>query len=202
MEIVDERLREVEEVGRRPDRAKTAVLLVGRGSSDPDANSDIAKVARLLWEGRHLAAVEIAFAGLTGPTLEEGLVRCLRLGCDTVVVLPYFLFTGILVKRITQQTADFAARTNGADVRCGRHLGVHRKLIEAVSLRLRELTEDAVAMSCDCCKYRVSLPGFESDLGAPISTDHHHGLRSREADAAHGDGQHHHGPRSKFHHGV
>lgn len=202
MEIVDERLREAEEVGRRPDRAKTAVLLVGRGSSDPDANSDIAKVARLLWEGRRLATVEIAFAGLTGPTLEEGLARCLRLGCDTVVVLPYFLFTGILVKRITQQTADFAARTSGTDVRCGRHLGVHQKLIEAVSLRLRELIEGAVAMSCDCCKYRVSFPGFESDLGAPISTDHHHGLRSREADAVHGDGQHHHGPRNKFHHGV
>lgn len=204
-DILDERLREVEQVGRRTDRTKTAVLLVGRGSSDPDANSDIAKVARFFWEGRQLATVEIAFAGLTGPTLQEGLARCLRLGCETVVVLPYFLFTGILVKRITQQTADFAASTNGMDMRCGRHLGVHQNLIEALSVRLRELIEGSVVMSCDCCKYRVTLPGFESDLGAPISTDHHHGLRTREADATHEDGaagagHHHHGPRTKFHH--
>ena len=29
-----------------------AVLLVGRGSTDPDANADVVKTARLLWEGR------------------------------------------------------------------------------------------------------------------------------------------------------
>jgi sirohydrochlorin cobaltochelatase len=204
-EILDERLCEVERMSDRPNRTKTGVLLVGRGSSDPDANSDVAKVARLFWEGRGLATVEIAFAGLTSPTLEEGLLRCVRLGCETLVVLPYFLFTGILVKRIAQQTSEFAARVGSVDVRCGRHLGVHRNLIEALSVRLRELIEGPTVMSCDCCKYRVSLPGFESDRGAPISTDHHHGLRSRESDERHtdgsaGTGHHQHGPRTKFHH--
>ncbi|WP_447974038.1 sirohydrochlorin chelatase [Nitrospira sp. Kam-Ns4a] len=202
--ILDERLREVEDGRPLPDRARTAVLLVGRGSSDPDANSDVAKVARLFWEGRRLATVEIAFAGLTAPTLEEGLTRCLRLGCEALIVLPYFLFTGILVKRITQQTAEFAARAGAVDIRCGRHLGVHPNLVEALTLRLQELLDGPALMTCDCCKYRAALPGFEADRGAPIATDHHHGLRSRTSDERHGEagnGGHHHGPRTQFHHG-
>ena len=28
----------------------TAVILLGRGGSDPDANSDLYKITRLLWE--------------------------------------------------------------------------------------------------------------------------------------------------------
>lgn len=203
-QILDERLREVEQEGGSLDRSQTAVLLVGRGSSDPDANSDVAKVARLFWEGRNFATVEIAFAGLTLPTVESALARCVRLGCRAVVVLPYFLFTGILVKRIMQETADFAARHAAVDVRCGRHLGVHPNLVEALTVRYRELLEGPTIMSCDCCKYRVALPGFEADVGAPIVTDHHHGLRSRASDKGHVDGsghsQHSHGPRTRFHH--
>lgn len=202
--ILDERLREVEDGWPLPDRTRTAVLLVGRGSSDPDANSDVAKVARLFWEGRGLVTVEIAFAGLTCPTLEEGLSRCLRLGCKALIVLPYFLFTGILVKRIAKRTAEFAERAVTVDVRCGRHLGIHPNLVEALTFRLQELLAGPAPMTCDCCKYRIALPGFEADVGAPITTDHHHGLRSRTSDEQHGggvgNGGHHHGSRTKFHH--
>ncbi|MGQ0812397.1 MAG: sirohydrochlorin chelatase [Nitrospiraceae bacterium] len=204
-EMLDERLREVERANRTVDRSETAVQLVGRGSSDPDATSDVAKVARLFWEGRNLATVEIAFAGLTLPSVEAGLTRCLRLGCRTLIVLPYFLFTGILVKRITQQTLEFASRHPNVDIRCGRHLGVHPNLVEALRVRYQELLDGPTAMSCDCCRHRVSLPGFEGEVGLPITTDHHHGLRSRVSDESHGDGSgqsvHQHGPRTRFHHG-
>ncbi|MDX6702037.1 MAG: sirohydrochlorin cobaltochelatase, partial [Baekduia sp.] len=40
------------------DPATTAVVLVGRGSSDPDACGDLYKVARLLGDGRGLGIVE------------------------------------------------------------------------------------------------------------------------------------------------
>ena len=45
----------------------SAVVLVGRGSSDPDATSDLYKVARLLADGRGLGLVEPAFAGVAQP---------------------------------------------------------------------------------------------------------------------------------------
>ena len=46
------------------ERAASTVVLVGRGSTDPDANAEHVKVARLLWEGSGLAGVEPAFVSL------------------------------------------------------------------------------------------------------------------------------------------
>ncbi|MGH9305923.1 MAG: sirohydrochlorin chelatase, partial [Acidimicrobiales bacterium] len=44
--------------------AETVVVLVGRGSSDPDANADLYKAARLLSDSRGLPPVEPAFVSL------------------------------------------------------------------------------------------------------------------------------------------
>ncbi|BDG61556.1 sirohydrochlorin chelatase [Caldinitratiruptor microaerophilus] len=96
------------------------LVLVGRGSSDPEANSDFYKVGRLLWEalragGGPLAVdwVELCFIGVTVPDLDTALRRTVALGARQVVVLPYFLFTGVLVKRIARITADWARRSPG-----------------------------------------------------------------------------------------
>src|SRR5260370_19008270 len=61
--ILDERFAAIERKLAPLNRAETIVLLVGRGSSDPDANSDVSKVARLFWEGRGLGMVEVALSG-------------------------------------------------------------------------------------------------------------------------------------------
>ncbi len=59
--VAEDRIREAVGDG---DPAETAVVIVGRGSSDPDANADLYKVARLLWDSRGLAMVEPAFVSL------------------------------------------------------------------------------------------------------------------------------------------
>ncbi len=41
------------------DRSDTCLLLVGRGTADPDANSDVAKLTRMLWEGSRLRPWQI-----------------------------------------------------------------------------------------------------------------------------------------------
>ena len=93
------------------DPAESAVVLVARGSSDPDASSDLYKVARLLADGRGLGLVEPAFAGVASPSVPEALERCRRLGAKHIAVVPFFLFTGVLVPRIYAQAAEWAART-------------------------------------------------------------------------------------------
>ncbi len=199
--ILDERIQELEDKHGPVDRQQTGIVLVGRGSSDPDANSDVAKVARMFWEGRGFATVELGFSGLTEPTVKGGIARCVSLGCQTVLVIPYFLFTGVLVKRIHQHTAEFAAEHPDLTIRSGNHMGVHPKLIEALTIRLQDLIDGAPSMSCECCKYRVVLPGFEAEVGAPITSDHHHGFRTKDSESSHDHGHHHdHGPRTKHHH--
>src|SRR5581483_4377682 len=67
-------------------RPGTHVLLVGRGPTDPDANAEIAKVARLLWEGRGYRAVEYAFSSLAEPSVPAALARAVTLGARRIVV--------------------------------------------------------------------------------------------------------------------
>src|SRR6266566_7687271 len=100
-----------------------AVLVVGRGSTDPDANADVVKTARLLWEGRDYPFAETAFVSLARPGVAEGLERCRLLGARQIVVARYFLFPGVLPDRVAEQAAGYAAAHPGLDIRCADVLG-------------------------------------------------------------------------------
>ena len=167
---------------RRPDprgasetltRRRLAVVLVGRGSSDPDANSDLYKLARLLNDGRALPMIEPAFAGVARPDVPAALERCRRLGANVVVVAPFLLFTGALVPRIYERAAQWARDHPGIAVRGAEHLGPDHRLARLVLERYREVLEGDVRMNCDLCTYRVRLPGYEDKLGMPISLTPH-----------------------------
>jgi cobalt/nickel transport system ATP-binding protein len=155
------------------DPAESAVVLVARGSSDPDAGSDLYKVARLLADGRGLGLVEPAFAGVASPSVPEALERCRRLGAKHIAVVPFFLFTGVLVPRIYAQAAKYAASHPELTVVGGPHLGPDRRLARLVLERYREALTGPVRMNCDLCTYRVRLPGYEDKVGTPISLTPH-----------------------------
>lgn len=164
------------------DPGRWAVVVVGRGSTDPDANADLHKVARLLWDSRGTAAVEPAFVSLAPPSVPEALERCRRLGFDRVAVVPYFLFTGILVERIHAQAAAWAAAHPDVEVRVGPYLGPDPRIARLVLARYQEAIDGTALMNCDCCIYRVALPGYEHRVGAPVPVGGHH-----HAHGTHGD---------------
>jgi len=151
----------------------TTVVLVARGSSDPDANAEIAKVARLLWEGRGYDGVEPSFISLAHPSVPEALERARLLGARRVVVAPYFLFPGVLPDRIAAQADAYAAEHPGIDVRLAGLLGDCDELADLVVERYREALLGDIRMNCDTCMYRVALPGHAHQVGAP-QTPHHH----------------------------
>ncbi|MEO0852906.1 MAG: sirohydrochlorin chelatase, partial [Cyanobacteria bacterium J06648_11] len=90
-------------VARQPshvERSETILLFVGRGSSDPEANGEACKLARMLWEGSEFQAIEVCFIGITHPRLETGLTRSLLFQPKRILVLPYLLFEGVLLDKI------------------------------------------------------------------------------------------------------
>jgi sirohydrochlorin cobaltochelatase len=156
----------------RPD----AVLLVGRGTSDPDANADLYRAARLLWETtRHTGVREVqpAFVSLAEPSVTEGLDRLRALGARRVVVLPFFLFPGVLPTRIHTQVRGWAAAHEGPDATratVADVIGDCDALAGLVLERCREADgrgPAAPGMNCDACVYRIALPGFEDRVGRP-----------------------------------
>jgi sirohydrochlorin cobaltochelatase len=135
-------------------RDRTVVLVVGRGSSDPDANSDVCKLARILWEGSGLLSVETCFIGITHPRLPEGLQRCLLLQPERIIVLPYLLFTGVLVKRIAAMARDFGQMHPEVEVLLTDDIGELPVFMDLLFEREREAVAGMVNMNCDACKWR------------------------------------------------
>lgn len=171
------------------DRSDVSVLLVGRGSSDPDANAELHRAARLLWEGRGFAHVEPAYVGLTGPRVPEGLERLRRLGARRIVVLSYFLFTGVLEHRIRDQADDFDRAHDDVAVIAAGYLGPDDRIADLVVARYHETCDGPPPRSCDTCVHRVALPGFADKVGAPL-TPHHHPDDAHTHDHAHPDPAH------------
>ncbi len=88
-----------------PDPTTTGIILLGRGSSDRDANGENAKLARYLFEESQHELVDPAFTGISFPRLETAVQRQIKLGMMQISVLPYYLFSGTLMERIKQQLA-------------------------------------------------------------------------------------------------
>jgi sirohydrochlorin cobaltochelatase len=152
-----------------------AVLLVGRGSTDPDANADVVKTARLLWEGRDYPLAETAFVSLARPDVAEGLERCRLLGARRIVVARYFLFPGVLPDRVAEQAAAYAAAHPELDIACAGVLGDCDEIAALVWERYREALAGDIRMNCDVCVYRIAMPGFEHRVGEPQHPhDHPH----------------------------
>jgi sirohydrochlorin cobaltochelatase len=163
--------------------SETLLVVVGRGTNDPDANSNISKLARMLWEGMGFGWAEIAFSGVAHPRVEAALRRAARLGFRRIVVFPYFLFTGVLVKRIYGETEAAARLFPDIEFVKAGYLRDHPQVIEAFCERVGELAQGQPAMNCQLCKYREQIVGYEGDAGAPQEGHHHH---------VRGGGRHHH----------
>ena len=152
-----------------------AVLLVGRGSTDPDANADVVKTARLLWEGRDYPLAETAFVSLARPDVAEGLERCRLLGARRIVVARYFLFPGVLPDRVAEQSAAYAAAHPELEIACAGVLGDCDEIAALVWERYHEALAGDIRMNCDVCVYRIAMPGFEHRVGEPQHPhDHPH----------------------------
>ncbi len=171
-------------------RRDSLLLVVGRGTNDPDANSNIAKLARMLWEGMGFGWAEAAFSGVADPLVEPALKRALRLGFQRIIVFPYFLFTGVLVKRIYAVADRIGAAHPEIELIKAPYLGDHPLVLDCFADRAAEAADGEPVMNCRLCKYRARVIGYERDHLAP-QTGHHHHVRGIGADANRAGHRHH-----------
>ena len=157
-----------------------AVLVVGRGSTDPDANADVVKTTRLLWEGRDYPLAETAFVSLARPDVLEGLERCRLLGARQIVVARYFLFPGVLPDRVAEQAGQYAAAHPELNISCSDVLGDCDEVAALVYERYHEALSGDIRMNCDMCVYRIAMPGFEHRVGEPQHPHDHPGDHTHE----------------------
>jgi sirohydrochlorin cobaltochelatase len=152
----------------------TLLAVVGRGTSDPDANGNVAKVARMLWEGMGFGWAEVGYSGVAHPRVDALLERAARLGFRRIVVFPYFLFTGALVRRIYAQTDAVASRHPEIEFVKSGYLNDHPLVLDTFVERIQGIAAGDVNMNCLLCKYRERIIGQETAVGEPQRAHHHH----------------------------
>ncbi|MGI9461726.1 MAG: sirohydrochlorin chelatase [Alphaproteobacteria bacterium] len=163
--------------------AESLLLVVGRGTSDPDANSNMAKVMRFLWEGLGFGWGEVAYSGVTFPLVAPALDKIANLPYRRIIVFPYFLFSGILVDRIYQAVDAAEKKYKTIEFFKAPYLNDHPQVLDTITSRINEIVDGMGLMNCQLCKYRQQVLGFEDEVGLKQESHHHH---------VEGIGNHHH----------
>jgi sirohydrochlorin cobaltochelatase len=131
VEILKERLSSAVDSASSSD---TAVLLIARGSSDQDAIAEMDKVRDRFAQASGLQSVRHAFVDTASPSIPDGIRACLSPQIKKIVVLPYLLFPGIMLKRIVE-----AVQSHGkTEIVVANCLGPHPKLTELLLERIRK----------------------------------------------------------------
>lgn len=73
---------------------KNAMLVMVHGSPRPIANQDMFAVVDVLRERGVYPIVEVGFMECNEPSIPDAIERCIELGAERVVAVPYFLHTG------------------------------------------------------------------------------------------------------------
>jgi sirohydrochlorin cobaltochelatase len=174
LRVARERIESIETAfGPDYDRRDTLLVVIGRGSSDPDANSNISKITRMLWEGMGFGWAETAYTAVAAPLMADALERTHRLGFPRVVVFPYLLFTGRLVEQVRATVAAYRERHPEVQALVAPYLNAHPLVAATFLERLAEAENGKAHMNCQFCPYRTPIVGREDWQGAP-QTGHDH----------------------------
>ncbi|MCK8485150.1 sirohydrochlorin chelatase [Aliiroseovarius sp. S2029] len=149
----------------------TCLVVIGRGASDPDANGNVAKVARLLQEGMGFGWLEVGYSGVTFPLVEPCLNHVVKLGYKRVVVFPYFLFSGILIDRIYGFTDKVAAAHPEIEFVKAGYLNDHPKVLETFAERITEQLGTVPPPNCGTCGYRTQVLALDGDEDRTIPVE-------------------------------
>jgi sirohydrochlorin ferrochelatase/(2Fe-2S) ferredoxin len=148
-----------------PNESEDMLLVIGRGSSDADANGEFAKMSRLLGEGLGLRHLESCFVGITEPRLEDTLKRIAKLRPKRLFIVPFFFFTGVLLDRIQSVVADFEKRFGWVQCHWLPALGQLPAIDRIFAERIDATAKTALPSPCVSCQYRVPLGQLKKDVG-------------------------------------
>jgi sirohydrochlorin cobaltochelatase len=149
------------------------LLMVARGTSDPDANADAYKAARLLAEWTGAPFVHVGFSGVTGPSVPEAASVFARLGYARVAVVWWYLCHGKLIEQGRRELDRFE-QESGVELIDAGHLGPDPALVPLILERYQEATHGHPFVNCDACAYRAPWPGREARVGQARGVGHSH----------------------------
>lgn len=171
------------------------LVVIARGTSDPDANGDAVKATRILAEWVGADFTYTGMTGVTWPRTPDALRTVAKLGPEKIALFFWFLCNGKLIERARAEIAEFTEET-GIEVVDAGYFGPDPGLAPLIVRRYEEAKDGAPVVNCDTCVYRLPFPGQEDKVGQPagvghshLAADHRHG-HSHGHDHGHAHEQH------------
>ncbi|MDN3548215.1 sirohydrochlorin chelatase [Mucilaginibacter aquaedulcis] len=164
LDLAKKRIEETELTLNYIDRKETCLVVVGRGTTDPDANSDVNKLMSMLWEGMGFGFATTAYSGTAYPSVDQSLHLVEKLGFKRTIVIPFFFFTGVLLDRIYTALEE---KNNSSlqEFVYTAPFGTDELILKAFDDRLNQVINGEGNMNCQLCKYRTQIIGFEQEVG-------------------------------------
>jgi sirohydrochlorin cobaltochelatase len=103
--------------------AETCLLLIGRGSRDPEATADMRQLGALLHQRLGVGQTQVSFLAMVQPPAAEIIRAAAESSFRQIVVQPHLLFHGELLDRIQQDMETAAARDQDKSWGMARILG-------------------------------------------------------------------------------
>lgn len=120
-------------------KKNTHILLVGRGSTDPDVKRDLEKIAFNVQNHYGIPSIQACFLTGSFPSFEEALWNSREL-YDQVIVVPYLLFSGLLINGMKRTISHYQQQSKQTVTLC-ETLGYHPILKEVLLTRINETLE-------------------------------------------------------------
>ena len=151
----------------------TLLLVIGHGSIDTDANSNLMKMSRMVWEGLGFGWAEVTYVNGAFPSIEQTLDRAGRMGFKNIVVLPYVIIGDHTIDGIPDRIAAVVDDTESTKVIYAERLGAEDNVVRTLVERVREAIAGNAksVMNCQLCTYREQVLAIE----AHDHHDHSHG---------------------------
>ncbi|ALU74683.1 sirohydrochlorin chelatase [Tenacibaculum finnmarkense] len=175
LELAQKRI--LEEESKHPviDRKDVCLMVVGRGTTDTDANSDVHKLACMLGEGMGFGFTTVAYSGTAYPTVTKSLELTSKMEFKRTIAIPFFFFTGILLERIYTEIRTFNENSPNEYIYTDA-FGSDELILKAFDERLDETINGTANMNCQLCKYRKQIVGLEDEVGKE-QVGHHLGVK-------------------------
>ena len=136
-QIVQLACQRVTEATKALDLARTALVMVGRGSHDPCAQADMRILTELIGHRFDFAHYATSFYAMANPRLPEVLDNVATLpNIDAIVVQPHLLFHGRLYQAIEKQVTEAATRHPNTQFLTSNYLGPEQHVAHAISDRI------------------------------------------------------------------
>jgi sirohydrochlorin ferrochelatase len=119
-------------------RAETLLITVAHGSNDPGVNLTTAKIPQTLCENMGFGGFEINFIGTNQLLLSESLEASIKMKFKRIITFPFFLFNGVLTKRIASTVDDIQKQHPEVELLKAQHLNHHELIIDVLMKRARE----------------------------------------------------------------